>query len=30
MNARGFFLNPRMGSDLLLAAAGEQVCSLPD
>ncbi|KAF3324629.1 pentatricopeptide repeat-containing protein [Carex littledalei] len=24
MNARGFFLNPRMGCDLLLAAAGEK------
>ncbi|XP_078168549.1 pentatricopeptide repeat (PPR) superfamily protein [Carex rostrata] len=24
MNARGFFLNPRMGSDLLLVAAGEK------
>lgn len=25
MNARGYFLNPKMGSDLLLAAAGEKV-----
>ncbi|XP_065008583.1 pentatricopeptide repeat-containing protein At4g35850, mitochondrial-like [Musa acuminata AAA Group] len=25
MNARGFFLNPKMGSDLLLAAAGEKM-----
>jgi hypothetical protein len=24
MNARGFFLNPRMGSDLLIVAAGEK------
>ncbi|KAG1326327.1 TPR-like domain containing protein [Cocos nucifera] len=25
MNARGFFLSPKMGSDLLLAAAGEKM-----
>lgn len=28
MNSRGFFLSPKMGSDLLLAAAGEKVGGL--
>jgi len=28
MVSRNFFLNPRMGSDLLIAAAGEKVITI--
>ncbi|KAK4409959.1 E3 ubiquitin-protein ligase RGLG2 [Sesamum angolense] len=30
MNSRGFFLNPKMGNDLLLAASGEKEREIPE